>query len=113
MVLLPPKHVAQVIFFQRVISTVSLLFLRNVLSALTSHTLYVCNPASFFKIWRGNKCVALGHSCCGLTHILRILKTTTSVWGKEKCVLVRVFLSYILTHNSDSQCTRLTEYSVV
>jgi len=66
MVLLPPKHVAQVIFFQRVISTVTLLLLRNFLSALTSHTLYVCHPASLFRIWRGNKCVAVGHSCCGL-----------------------------------------------
>jgi hypothetical protein len=113
MVFLPPKHVAQVIFFQRVINTISLLILRNVLSALTSFTLFGCHPASFFRIWHGNKCTAVGHSCCGLTHILRILKTTTSVWGKENCIPDRGFLSYIPIHNSESQCTRLAEYSVV
>jgi len=113
MVLLPPKHVARVIFFQRVINRVSLLFLRKVLLALTSHILYGCHPASFFRMWHGNKCIAAGQSCCGLTHILRILKNTTSVWGKVKCVPDRGFLSYILIHNSDSQRTRLTEYSVV
>jgi hypothetical protein len=101
MVFLRPKHVAQVIFFQRGITTVSLLFLRNFLSTLTSHTLYGCHPASFFRIWHGNKCIAVAHSCCGLTHMLRILKTTTSVWGMENCVPDRVFLSYILIHNSD------------
>jgi len=113
MVFIPPKHVAQVIILHLVINTASLLFLRKVLSALTSHNLYGCHPASFFTLWHGNKCIAVGHSCCGLTHILRILKTPTSVWGKENCFPDRGFLSYILNLNSDSQCTRLKEYSVL
>jgi len=73
MIFLPPKHVAQVIFFQRVINTVSLSFLRKVLSALNSQNLYGCHPASFFRIWHGNTRIAFGHNCCGLTHILRSL----------------------------------------
>jgi hypothetical protein len=68
MVFLPPKHEAQVIFFQRVINTASLLFLRKVLLALTSHILYGFHPASFFRICHSNKCIAVGHSYCGLTH---------------------------------------------
>ena len=78
---LPPKHVAQVIFFQRIINKVSLLFVWKVLSSLTSYIVHDCHPASFFTIWHGNKCIAVGQSGCSLTHTLRILKTASSIWG--------------------------------
>jgi len=46
MVMLPPKHLAQVIFFQRVISTVTMLLLRNFfISTDLTHT--VCSSSCF------------------------------------------------------------------